>query len=139
MTLYNTIIKPVLLYGAETWSITKKGEHQLQVFGNKVYRKIFGGYFEQSTQTWKRRHNVDIHGLAKQPNIVATMNANRLRWMGHLMRVDRNRAAWSIYTSTPQGRRLPGRPRSCWRNEMMRLCQKWRLDDWEESTQDRVQ
>uniref|UniRef100_A0A8D9BAE8 Uncharacterized protein n=1 Tax=Cacopsylla melanoneura TaxID=428564 RepID=A0A8D9BAE8_9HEMI len=78
--------------------------------------------------------NVEIHALAKKPNIVATMNANRLRWMGHLMRVDRNRAAWSIYTSTPQGRRLPGRPRSCWRNEMIRLCQKWRLDDWKEAS-----
>ncbi|KAI5718850.1 hypothetical protein M8J76_001122 [Diaphorina citri] len=69
LTLYNTIIKPVLLYGSETWSVTKREEHQMQVFENKVYRTIFGPYFDHQTQSWKRRHNSDIHALSKQPNI----------------------------------------------------------------------
>ncbi|KAI5718547.1 hypothetical protein M8J77_022853 [Diaphorina citri] len=139
LTLYNTIIKPVLLYGSETWSVTKREEHQMQVFENKVYRTIFGPYFDHQTQSWKRRHNSDIHALSKQPNIVATMNTNRLRWLGHLMRIDKNRAVWKIFTSTPhQGKRLPGRPRSCWINEMKRLCNRWGLNDWEELTQHRV-
>ncbi|KAI5726167.1 hypothetical protein M8J77_024710 [Diaphorina citri] len=67
------------------------------------------------------------------------MNTNRLRWLGHLMRIDKNRAVWKIFTNTPhQGKRLPGRPRSCWINEMKRLCNRWGLNDWEELTQHRV-
>ncbi|KAI5722453.1 hypothetical protein M8J76_008557 [Diaphorina citri] len=59
LTLYNTIIKPVLLYGSETWSVTKREEHQMQVFENKVYRTIFGPYFDHQTQ-W----TISAHGEA---------------------------------------------------------------------------
>jgi hypothetical protein len=33
---------PVALYGHQTWSITLRKEHKLQVFENKVFRKILG-------------------------------------------------------------------------------------------------
>ncbi|KAI5714898.1 hypothetical protein M8J77_012302 [Diaphorina citri] len=50
--------------------------------------------------------------------------------------MDNNRAVWKIFTNTPhQGKRLPGRPRSCWINELKRLCNRWGLNDWEELTQ----
>lgn len=34
--IYWTLIRPVILYGAETWSITKAKEDQLQRFENKI-------------------------------------------------------------------------------------------------------
>ena len=33
---YKTIILPVVLYSSETWSLTLKEEHRLNVFENKV-------------------------------------------------------------------------------------------------------
>ncbi|XP_076061576.1 uncharacterized protein LOC143037327 [Oratosquilla oratoria] len=57
MKIYNTIIKPVLLYGCERWSLTKRMEHSLSVFENKVLRKIFGPVDDVDEQAWGRRHN----------------------------------------------------------------------------------
>jgi len=40
--IYRTIILPVLLYGCETWSLTRREERKLRVFENMVLRRIFG-------------------------------------------------------------------------------------------------
>jgi hypothetical protein len=39
-TIHNTLIRPVLLYGSETWVLTKREENQLLVFKRKVLRTI---------------------------------------------------------------------------------------------------
>jgi len=39
---YRTIILPVVLYGCETWSRTLREERRLEVFENRVLRRIFG-------------------------------------------------------------------------------------------------
>jgi hypothetical protein len=40
--IYRTVILPVVLYGCEAWSLTLREEHRLQVFENRVLRKISG-------------------------------------------------------------------------------------------------
>jgi hypothetical protein len=40
--IYKTLIRPVVMYGAECWVLTKKDELQVAVFERKVLRKIFG-------------------------------------------------------------------------------------------------
>jgi hypothetical protein len=39
---YTTVILPVVLYGCETWSLTSRKKERLQVFKNRVLRRIFG-------------------------------------------------------------------------------------------------
>jgi hypothetical protein len=39
--IYKTVILPVLLYRCETWSLTLREEHRLNVFDNKVLRRVF--------------------------------------------------------------------------------------------------
>jgi hypothetical protein len=41
VTIYKTIILPVVLYGCETWSLTLRGEHRLRLLENRVLRRIF--------------------------------------------------------------------------------------------------
>jgi len=38
--IYQTLIKPVVTYGSETWIMRKKDENALLVFERKVLRKI---------------------------------------------------------------------------------------------------
>ena len=40
--LYRTVILPVVLYGCETWSLTLREERGMNVFENRVLRRIFG-------------------------------------------------------------------------------------------------
>jgi hypothetical protein len=42
LTIYKILIRLVLLYGSETWVLTKREENQLLVFERKVLRTIYG-------------------------------------------------------------------------------------------------
>jgi oligoendopeptidase F len=42
VTIYKTLILPVVLYGCETLSPTLREEHKLRVFENRVLRRVFG-------------------------------------------------------------------------------------------------
>jgi hypothetical protein len=42
ITVYRTIILPVVLYGCETWSLTLREEIILRVFEDRVLRRILG-------------------------------------------------------------------------------------------------
>ena len=39
MTIYRTVILPVVLYGSETWSLILRKERRLRVFENRVPEK----------------------------------------------------------------------------------------------------
>jgi hypothetical protein len=45
-TIHKTLIRPVLLYGRETWVLTKTEENHLLVFQRKVFRTICGPKIE---------------------------------------------------------------------------------------------
>ena len=42
MRTYNTIIRPIVLYASEAWTLTKELEAKLMVFENNILRKIYG-------------------------------------------------------------------------------------------------
>jgi hypothetical protein len=50
-TIYKTLICPVLLYGSETWVLTKREVNQLLVFERKVHRTIIGPKIENMVST----------------------------------------------------------------------------------------
>jgi hypothetical protein len=48
--IYKTIIRPVVLYGCETWSLTSRERHRMKVFENRVLRGIFGPKRDEGTE-----------------------------------------------------------------------------------------
>jgi len=44
--LYKKLIRPIVAYGAETWTMTKKKEQALLIFEKKIFRRIHGPKYE---------------------------------------------------------------------------------------------
>ena len=42
MKIYKTMIRPVVTYASETWTLTTKDENNLRIFLKQILRKIFG-------------------------------------------------------------------------------------------------
>ena len=80
--IYRTIILPVLLYGCETWSL------RLRVFENRVLRRIFGSRRDEVTGEWRKLHNEELNDLYSSPNIVRVIKWRRMRWAGHVARIE---------------------------------------------------
>jgi hypothetical protein len=80
--LYKALIRPVVIYGAETWTMTKKEEKALLIFERKIFRRIYGPKYEDGK--WKSRKNRELEELSKGENIVKWIKGRRIRWLGHL-------------------------------------------------------
>jgi hypothetical protein len=59
-------------------------------------------------------HNKELHSLSCSPNTVRAIKSRRLRWAGHIARVEENRSAFKIIRDKPTGKRPLGRPRYRW-------------------------
>ena len=56
-------IRPVVLYGCETWSLTLREERRLRVFENRVLRRVFGPKRDEVTGEWRKLHNEELSDL----------------------------------------------------------------------------
>jgi len=83
--LYKTFIKPVLMYGAAAWVLSKADELRLGVFERKVLRKMYGPIYEGVT--WRSRYNEELYRLNDETDLVTTIRITRLRWAGHIVRM----------------------------------------------------
>ena len=54
MKIYRTIILPVVLYGCETRSLTRREERRPGSLENRVRRGIFGPKRDEVTGEWKK-------------------------------------------------------------------------------------
>ena len=67
---------------------------------------------------WRRFHNEELRSLYRSPNIVRVIKSRRLRWAGHVDRVEEGRSAFKFLTRKPTGKRPLGRPRRTWEDNV---------------------
>jgi len=108
VTIYKTLIKPVLMYGAETWVLSKADELRLGVSERKILRRIYGPICEKAI--WRSRYNEELYRLYDGADLVTTIQITRLRWAGHVMRMKDNLPCKKITLDKPECRRRAGRP-----------------------------
>ena len=76
--------------------ISRREEHMLRVLENKVLRKIFGAKRDEITGEWRQSHNSELHALYSALNIIRNVKSRRLRWAGHVARMDQSRNSYRI-------------------------------------------
>jgi hypothetical protein len=68
-------------------------EHGLRVFENRVLRMIFGPKREEDV-SWIKLHNDELHRLYSSQNIVKMIKSRRVRWVGHVARMEEVFTHW---------------------------------------------
>jgi hypothetical protein len=86
MQIYNMLIRPVVTYGSETWTLTKSDENLLRIFKGKILRKIYWPI--QEGDTWRMRNNEELNRSINREDIVKFIKAQRIRWLGHVKRME---------------------------------------------------
>ena len=77
--------------------------------------------------------------MYRSPNIVRVIKSRRLRWAGHVVRMEECRSAFKVLTGKPTGKRPLGRPRRRWEGnikmDLKEIVANTR--SWVDSAQDR--
>jgi hypothetical protein len=94
-----------------------RDEYRLRVFENRVLREIFGPKREEEG-SWRKLYNDELHNLYSSSNIVRVIKSRRLRWAGHMARMEEGRGVYRILVGRPEGKRPLGRPRRRWEDNI---------------------
>ena len=135
MIIYKTLIKPVLMYGAETWVLIWAYELRLGVFERKILRRIYGPICERTA--WRSRYNEELYHLYDETDLVTTVRITRLRWAGHIVRMQDNLPCKKITLDKPEDRRRVGRPSLRWMDGVMRDAERLGVGNWKSKAKDR--
>ena len=83
MKLYKTLVMPVLMYGCETWKMTKSDERVLNMFENKCLQKIHGIRWQDHVTT------KELLARAEMSPVSQEVKRRRWKFIGHILRQDR--------------------------------------------------
>jgi hypothetical protein len=109
------------------------------VFENRVLRRVFGPKRDEVTGEWRKLHNEELKDLYSLPNILRVVKSRRMRWAGHVARMGKDRGVYRLLVEKPEGRKLLGRPRRRWEDNIKMDLQEvgWGRGNWMELAQDR--
>ena len=106
---------------------------------DRVLRRIFGPKRDGVTGEWRKLHYEELNDLYCSPNTVRVIKSRRMRWAGHVARMEEGRGVHKVLVVKPEGERPLVRPRRRWENNIkMDLQEEERgCGDWMELAQDR--
>jgi len=102
--IYRTVILPIVLCGCETWSLTLREELRLRVYENRVLRGIFVAKGDEVTGEWRKLHNEELNDLYCSPNILRLITSSRIRWAGHVARMEERRSVYRVLVMETRGK-----------------------------------
>ena len=89
----------------------------LDIFERKVLTTIFGPVCIDGE--WRTRYNHELYSLYKDNQVTKKLHVQRLRWLGHLARVNDENVAKRVYEWNPEDSRRRGRPKLRWKDSVL--------------------
>jgi hypothetical protein len=80
---------------------------------------------------------LEIDKLIEGADIVRSIKAQRIKWLGHIQRMDQTRPARRLLDWKPVGTRPVGRPRQRWQKGCHGRFKKVEIKNWKETARDR--
>ena len=81
------------------------------MFENWVLRRIFGPQRDEVTDEWRKLHNEELNDLYSSPNFVLVIKSRRMRWVGHITRMEERRGVYRVLVGKPEEQRQLESPR----------------------------
>jgi len=112
LKIYNTLVLPTFLYGSENWTLTALQRQRIEAAEMKLLRPL-AGY-----TLYDHKTNDYIRCELRITGVLDTIDEYRRNWLSHLQRMQQNRIPFKSYHYRPQGRRIIGRPKKRWREQL---------------------
>ena len=109
ISINNSNVKTVLLYGSESWNTTQEIVGKLRVFTHKCLHIILGIRWSQ------RVTNSEVCKICNQEDIMVSLAGRKWTWIGHVLRTDPSDIAKEGILWTPEVKRQQGSPKTTWR------------------------
>ena len=78
-------------------------------------------------------NNMEIDKLIEGADIVRFIKAQRIKWLGHIQRMDQARPTRKLLDWKPMITRPVGRPRQRWQEDVMEDLKKLKVKNWKEA------
>jgi hypothetical protein len=112
-------------------------QNRTRTIERKILRKIYGPV--QEGDTWRIRYNEELNIFIKGEDIVKFIKVQRIRWLGHVKRME----AGALPRRMMEGRlftgRRKGRPCLRWIDNVVADLRAMRIKQWTEKAEDREQ
>jgi hypothetical protein len=80
---------------------------------------------------------MEIGNLIEGADIVRFIKAQRIKWLGHIQRMDQARPTRNPLYWKPMGTRPVGKPRQRWQENIMEDLKMLKVKNWKEAVKDR--
>ena len=117
--MYQGIVVPTALYGAETWGASVRDRKRLDVMEMKCLRSMCGVTRRDRVRNEEVHRRVGVHGTLSE-----RMDKRVLSWFGHVERMEENRLTKRVYKSSAEGVRGRGRPKLGWMDGVKRAVEE---------------
>jgi len=97
MQCFRAYVLPVLLFGIETWALTKKQSNQLEVVHSDYLRQIL------NVRRADRHSKHHLWSQCGTVSLASHLAAHRLRWLGHVLRMGDDRYPHQVMFSLMHG------------------------------------
>ena len=74
---------------------------------------------ETKTGEWKKLHNVELHNIYGNADIIRTFKSRGLLWAGHIARIEDGGEAHKLPVEKLKGKRLRGRLKIRWEDNIV--------------------
>jgi hypothetical protein len=75
VTNIQSLIRPVVTYGCEAWTLTNRDEQHRRIFERRILRKFFGPV-QNEDGSWRIRMNYELNELIENADIVRFIKAD---------------------------------------------------------------
>jgi hypothetical protein len=141
LTIYKAIVRSILLYGVETWPISTADAQRLETAQMGFIKRICGYPLWEPGPSFQ-----EIRARYQLPSIRTMICYHRLRWFGHVNRLDHSELPWCTLFGRVDGPLLVGRHQRTWMDAILEdlrvlsdsLSLRGILLPWREDTQDRT-